>query len=53
MDWIDIEYKLKGLEEGYWRAIGYRDAETIRDCADELFDVLHEVADKIGLEKGL
>lgn len=51
MDWIDFEYKLKGLEEGYWRAIGYGDHKTVRDCADLMSETLHKLADKIEVGK--
>lgn len=47
MDYKDFEYKIKGLEEGYWRAIGNRDVKSLRDAADLLFDTLHELADVI------
>lgn len=47
MDWIDFEYKIKGLEEGYWRAIGYGDARTIREAANLLHTTLYQLADKI------
>lgn len=47
MDAKDFEYKIKGLEEGYWRAIGYRDPRTIRDAADELYDTLYDLAQVI------
>lgn len=50
VDYKDFEYKLKGLEEGYWRAIGYKDVQTIRDAADLMWSTLHDLADKI--EKG-
>lgn len=43
----DFEYKIKGLEEGYWRAIGYRDSRTIREAADLLFDTLYDLAQAI------
>lgn len=46
-DWKDFEYRIKGLEEGCWRAIGYRDARTLRDVADLMWSTLHELADKI------
>lgn len=47
VDYKDFEYKLKGLEEGYWRAIGYKDTKTIRDAADLMWSTLHDLADKI------
>jgi hypothetical protein len=47
MDAKDFEYKIKGLEEGYWRAISYHDVKTLRDAADMLYDTLHELADEI------
>ncbi len=47
MDYKDFEYKLKGLEEGYWRAIGYKDTQTIRDAAFLQFFTLMELAQKI------
>lgn len=47
MDWIDFEYKIKGLEEGYWRAIGDGDARTIREAANLLHTTLYQLADKI------
>lgn len=51
MDGKDWEYKIKGLEEGYWRAIGNRDVKSLRDAANLLFDTLHDLADVIeGLE---
>lgn len=47
MDYKDFEYKIKGLEEGYWRAIGYKDVQTIRDAAVFMYRTLHDLADKI------
>lgn len=47
MDYKDFEYKIKGLEEGYWRAIDYRDTRTLREAADALFDTLYDLADVI------
>lgn len=51
LDGKDYEYKIKGLEEGYWRAIGYQDTRTLRDAADLLWSTLHELADRIEAEK--
>lgn len=51
MDGKDYEYKIKGLEEGYWRAIQARDTWTIRDAANRLRDTLHDLADRIDQEK--
>lgn len=47
MDGKDWEYRIKGLEEGYWRAIHYHDTVTIRLAADLLHNTLHELADVI------
>jgi hypothetical protein len=52
MDAKGFEYRIKGLEEGYWRAIQYRDVRTLRDAADRLYDTLHELADVMGGETG-
>ena len=49
-DGKDFEYKIKGLEEGYWRAIGYQDVDTIRLAADLLHATLHELASRIEQE---
>lgn len=43
----DYEYRIKGLEESYWRSIQYRDVRTLREAADRLYDTLHELADVI------
>ena len=51
MDGKDYEYKIKGLEEGYWRAIGYQDTRTLREAADLLRDTLYDLADRIEQEK--
>lgn len=47
MDAKDFEYKIKGLEEGYWRAIGNRDSETLRSAADILHDTLYDLAERL------
>lgn len=43
----DFEYRIKGLEEGYWRAINYKETQTIRDAADSLYDTLYDLAQAI------
>lgn len=52
MDYKDFEYKIKGLEEGYWRAIGNRDVNSLRDAAVLMYRTLHDLADKIEEGKG-
>lgn len=42
------EHSLNGAWEGAWRGIGWRDPASIRESADRLFDLLHEIADKYG-----
>lgn len=40
-----LEYAIKGAEEGLWRAIGYRDIQTIRDAGALLAKHANKVAD--------
>jgi hypothetical protein len=47
LDGKDFEYGIKGLYEGIWRAIGWRDTRTLREAADMLRDKLYELADWI------
>ena len=40
-----LEFAIKGAEEGLWRAIGYRDIQAIRDAGALLAQRANEVAD--------
>jgi len=51
VDYKDFEYKIKGLEEGCWRSINYKDTRTLREVADLMWGTLHALADKIEDDK--
>lgn len=42
------EYSLKGAWEGACRGIMWRDPTSVRESADGVFDLLHEIADIYG-----
>lgn len=42
-----LEYAIKGAEEGLWRAIGYRDIQTIREAGALIAQRANEVADML------
>jgi hypothetical protein len=51
MDAKDYEHRIKGLEEGYWRAIQHKDSRTVREAADLLYDTLYDLADELEEDK--